>query len=240
MYMSLTCLLDSLATIFLIMGGIIFLAAIIFIIVFASTRSSEPRETRPRRETPSFTLDHGKRGENLVAKYLTEIVNDYGGYLFNNFCFEDEKEFSSEIDHILVTRGGLFIIETKTIKGKVYGDENQDEWTVVKENYPQKRIKNPLIQNRGHINHLRKVLPSDSYIGFYSIIIFPTADVKNVESDNVFSLGGAIDVIREIAMTNKYSNEIVETINQELKTILERYGISQEKHLENIHKKYGN
>ncbi len=39
------------------------------------------------------------------------------------------KSGTTQIDHILVSPYGLFIVETKNIKGWIFGSENQSKWT---------------------------------------------------------------------------------------------------------------
>ncbi len=39
------------------------------------------------------------------------------------------KSGTTQIDHILVSPYGLFIVETKNIKGWIFGSENQPKWT---------------------------------------------------------------------------------------------------------------
>ena len=177
-------------------------------------------------------------GENLVAKYLQDIVNSYGGYLYNDFCFEDQQGYSTEIDHILITRGGIFIIETKTNKGLIRGTKEDEWWLCIKKDYQQdKQLKNPIIQNQGHINHLRKMF-KNTPPKMTSIVIFPVADITYVSSDIVYDLDDATNKIIELTKSNTYSQEFVERINSQIKQIQDTYSISKEKHIENIKRTY--
>jgi|GEM_PF-1563980 len=67
---------------------------------------------------------------------------------------------TSQIDHVVVSRFGVFVIETKNLGGWVFGREKDAEWT---QTFPRKmnRIPNPLIQNRGHVKALREFLDLD-------------------------------------------------------------------------------
>lgn len=180
----------------------------------------------------------GKLGENYVSKHLEIIINELGGYLYNDFCFEDEEGYSTEIDHILITRGGIFIIETKTNKGTIFGDKDDEYRISIKKEYQEdKLIKNPIIQNNGHINHLKRVFKNYPP-KMISIIIFPLADISNINSNLVYNLNDAISYIIKLIMTNKYSIQYVERINKQILDIKSRYSISKEKHIENINKKY--
>lgn len=180
----------------------------------------------------------GKLGENYVSKHLEIIINELGGYLYNDFCFEDEKGYSTEIDHILITRGGIFIIETKTNKGTIFGDKDDEYWISIKKQYQEdKSIKNPIIQNNGHINHLKRMFKKYPP-KMISMIIFPLTDISNINSNLVYNLNDAISYIIKLTMTNKYSIQYVERINKQILDIKSRYSISKEKHIENINKKY--
>lgn len=180
----------------------------------------------------------GKLGENYVSKHLEIIINEFGGYLYNDFCFEDEKGYSTEIDHILITRGGIFIIETKTNKGTIYGNKDDEYWVSRKKEYQEdKSIKNPIIQNNGHINHLKRMFKNYPP-KMISVIIFPLADISNINSNVVFNLNDAIDYIIKLTKSNKYSIQYVEKINKQILDIKSKYSISKEKHIKNINKKY--
>jgi hypothetical protein len=68
-----------------------------------------------------YTLIAGAIGENAVVNSLQQLSDDY--YLINDFSVdldppiynrkENDRIFSIQIDHLLVCRSGLFLIETK-------------------------------------------------------------------------------------------------------------------------------
>lgn len=53
---------------------------------------------------------------------------------------------STQIDHIFVSRFGVFVVETKNMKGWIFGSERQAMWTqkIYKKTY---KFQNPLRQN---------------------------------------------------------------------------------------------
>ena len=221
---------------------VIVLIVILFIAIIAFALSSKSSGGRPfssvKERNEREAKRYGEAGENLVAKYLQDIVNSYGGYLHNDFCFEDQQGYSTEIDHILITRGGIFIIETKTNKGLIRGAKEDEWWLCIKKDYQQdKQLKNPIIQNQGHINHLRKMF-KNTPPNMTSIVIFPVADITYVSSDIVYDLDDATNKIIELTKSNTYSQEFVERINSQIKQIQDTYSISKEKHIENIKRTY--
>ena len=221
---------------------VIVLIVILFIVIIAVALSSKSSGGRPlssvKERNEREAKRYGEAGENLVAKYLQDVVNSYGGYLYNDFCFEDQQGYSTEIDHILITRGGIFIIETKTNKGLIRGAKEDEWWLCIKKDYQQdKQLKNPIIQNQGHINHLRKMF-KNTPPKMTSIVIFPVADITYVSSDIVYDLDDATNKIIELTKSNTYSQEFVERINSQIKQIQDTYSISKEKHIENIKRTY--
>ena len=78
---------------------------------------------------------------------------------------------STQIDHIIVSVYGIFVIETKNYKGWIYGSENQKQWTQAFPNGSKFKFQNPLRQNYLHIKTLADLLGLElSY--FHSMIAF--------------------------------------------------------------------
>lgn len=225
--------------IFIVLGVLVFIGIIVAIAVGISSSSSGGTTPRQRIDWDQREINQvGKAGENYVASYLSGIVSTYGGFLFNDFCFEDEDGFSTEIDHILITRGGVFVIETKTNKGTIYGSKEDEYWECIKKNYQDdKTLKNPIIQNQGHINHLRRMFGKNAP-KMLSIVIFPVADTSHIDATNVCNVNGAVAAIKELTVAAKYSEEFVKKINNQLQSIKDRYGISKERHIQNINRIY--
>jgi len=78
---------------------------------------------------------------------------------------------SAQIDHVVISVFGIFVIETKNCKGWIYGGRNSDYWT---QNIYGKKYKlyNPLLQNAGHIRAIRRVLKDYGKLPFFSIVAF--------------------------------------------------------------------
>lgn len=77
---------------------------------------------------------------------------------------------TTQIDHVLVSVYGIFVIETKNYEGWIFGDEHSPQWTV--SHFGTKfRFQNPLRQNYHHIQCLREYLQLDQSI-FHSVVFF--------------------------------------------------------------------
>jgi hypothetical protein len=91
---------------------------------------------------------------------------------------------TTQIDHIFVSKYGIFVVETKNYKGWIFGSEKQAQWTqkLYKKSY---RFQNPLRQNYKHQKALQALLdiPLDkihSVIAFMGEATFKTPMPKNV------------------------------------------------------------
>ncbi|WP_028596548.1 nuclease-related domain-containing protein [Paenibacillus assamensis] len=74
----------------------------------------------------------------------------------------------AQIDHIIISPYGLFVIETKNYKGEIKGSKSEKYWTVSR----RFKMYNPLMQNYGHIKALEGLLDNDSNVLYISIISF--------------------------------------------------------------------
>lgn len=111
----------------------------------------------------------GLRGEKQVSMLLALLPKDK--YKVINNLLIQQDGYSSQIDHVVVSIYGVFVIETKYYKGWIYGGENSEFWT--KNVYGNKyEFRNPLWQNQGHINALKRLLSSPEQMPFHSIVAF--------------------------------------------------------------------
>ena len=77
---------------------------------------------------------------------------------------------TTQIDHIIVSRYGVFVIETKTYKGWIFGNERDPQWTQVIFRRKE-RFQNPLRQNYKHTRTLSD-LTGISHTYFKSVVVF--------------------------------------------------------------------
>lgn len=113
------------------------------------------------------TTYKGKSGEKMVAERL-DILDD-PKYIMNNIMINENGK-SRQIDHIAITKYGVFVIETKNYSGSVYGKEKSNEW----KQYLNKqcfKFKNPIHQNFGHLQIVKKEI-GDITNEVFSIVAF--------------------------------------------------------------------
>lgn len=95
---------------------------------------------------------------------------------------------TTQIDHVVVSPFGIFVIETKNYRGWIFGGEKQRQWT--QQIYRRKeKFQNPLHQNLLHIRALMDFLHLPE-TGFHSVIFFiGDAEFKTPMPGNVLVKG---------------------------------------------------
>ncbi len=121
----------------------------------------------------SVRLNKGHYGEYMSYKLLKGYEENGAKFLFNVYIPKSETE-TTEIDVMMISQYGLFVIESKNYSGWIFGDENQYKWTQTlatgKGKSHKEHFYNPIKQNRSHINYLNTYL--DENLPVYSIIAF--------------------------------------------------------------------
>lgn len=127
-------------------------------------------------------------GERRVRKVLKALEATGMKVLYNVFLrLPDGK--TTQIDHIGVSTAGVFVIETKTFQGWIFGSEKAEYWTQ-KIYRSSRKFKNPLRQNYGHVMALKTVLCKFGEIPYHSVVVFAgSAELKKMDSPNVIKLG---------------------------------------------------
>lgn len=120
----------------------------------------------------------GWLAEKKVAHILLKL--DPKKYKVINNIMIGEKGNTSQIDHILISDYGIFVIETKNYYGRITG-RDYGNWILAIYKFKRK-IDNPVTQNFIHIKTLKKILEQYSDIPYYSIIVFTKRSVLKVRT----------------------------------------------------------
>ena len=123
----------------------------------------------------------GRKGESRVARRLRKLRSK--NYVVLNDILLKTSRGSSQIDHIVVSVYGVFVIETKNYSGWIHGHENSEYWS--QSIYKKKRkFRNPIKQNWAHIYALKETLSEFIGIKYFPIVVFTgSAELKNVTSE---------------------------------------------------------
>lgn len=90
----------------------------------------------------------------------------------------------TQIDHVVLSRHGVFVIETKNMSGWIFGSETQARWTQVLYSY-RSRFQNPLRQNYRHVKALQKALGIYARQVFSIVVFTGSATPKSPMPRNV-------------------------------------------------------
>ena len=170
----------------------------------------------------------GFMGEFWVKIELNKLPKEKY-IVLNNIMIRSSKG-SHQIDHIVVSKYGIFVIEMKNYYGLITGDEYKDKWTqhLGKNKY---YFNNPIHQNYGHIKALEELLQMDNDKFISIICISNQANVK-VTAKNVTQLDFLNGLIKS------YNTEIIDENLVEIKNKIESGNISdkgaRKEHVRNI------
>ncbi|WP_019140230.1 nuclease-related domain-containing protein [Noviherbaspirillum massiliense] len=152
----------------------------------------------------------GEAVVNLSAKFLLDR-NEY--HLIKNVTLPVE-DGTTQIDHVIVSRFGVFVIETKNMKGWIFGDARQKTWTQKIYRHSTK-FQNPLHQNFKHVKALEALLELDS-AAIHSVIVFVgDSTFKTPMPENVTQAGGYIRYIKsknQTVLDNRQVTDVIERI----------------------------
>lgn len=181
----------------------------------------------------------GKLGEFAVSAHVKLYLDKQNYSLLNDCTLLDEQNQTTQIDHILLSPFGIFVIETKNYKGWIFGSERQNNWTqkIYKKSY---KFQNPLHQNYKHQKVLEYVLAdivdADQ---IHSVIVFmPDCEFKTTMPSNVFRGAGWIDYVKQFKQTTIPPMKLKRIQYRLEKEILEKSWQTNRQHVQNLKDKF--
>jgi hypothetical protein len=148
-----------------------------------------------------------------LSQALFLDLNEY--HVFNNVILS-ASHGTTQVDHIIVSRYGIFVIETKNTDGWIYGKSSDDYWTKV---FFKKKIKfqNPLRQNYLHEKTIADNLKISLNVIFPVIVFWGKCQFKTNMPENVLN-NNLTPYIKSKKISLLHDQE-VERICKELKHI---------------------
>jgi hypothetical protein len=163
----------------------------------------------------------GQKGEDFVLNILKQNLPD--NYYILNDCNVSSGIKNSQIDHLILSENGIFVVETKNYSGYLSGNVKDKKITQIKKfkhKETKNKISNPVSQNEYHCEIFKRFL-NDNKINLdgkyiHSIIIFANRYVSwNFKGDSDSIIGkidNAIDYINKIKPDNKIDVNVIENI----------------------------
>ena len=155
----------------------------------------------------------GYVGEKLVAKKLSKL-NKRKYKIINNLLLKTLKG-TAQIDHIVISQYGIFVIETKNYKGIITGNEYDDNWNQILFNNKEV-LRNPIKQNNGHIKALKDVIPALRYKKINSIILFTKRSNLKVNTETTVIYYNKVNKVIKRSRKKEFTKEEVDYIYKKL------------------------
>lgn len=169
----------------------------------------------------------GKLGEIYVSRGLRKKLPSDQYNVINNVTLPLDDGGTTQVDHIVISPFGVFVIETKNMKGWIFGNEKQAKWTqtIYRSKYS---FQNPLRQNYKHTQTLAHLLNIPAEY-FHSVIIFTNnAEFKTKMPANVGYLKGMLTYIKSMTK-NLLSPKEQLNIESKISTLSLKRGIKTNK-----------
>ncbi|MFM4972772.1 NERD domain-containing protein [Aeromonas veronii] len=162
-------------------------------------------------KTPKFK---GMVGEAFINLGIRLFLDRQEYHLLKDVTLPTPQG-TTQIDHVIVSRFGLFVIETKNIKGWIFGNPAHKSWT--QQLYRRRHtFQNPLRQNYLHLMTLKSLLGLADH-QLHSIIYFiGDCTFKTPMPDNVMNRG-LIRYIKSKAtqvLTSAEVTRVIDTIQR--------------------------
>ncbi|MGH8506691.1 MAG: nuclease-related domain-containing protein [Stenotrophobium sp.] len=143
------------------------------------------------------------RGEGRLSCNVKTRFRPPDYLLLNHITLRLKDGTTTQIDHILVSRFGIFVIETKDYRGWIFADAKDRYWTQIL--YRTKfRFQNPIHQNYKHVCAVRDLLEFLEPDVIRPIVVFVgDAEFKPDAPDMVFTLS------EFIAYVQRYRTEVM-------------------------------
>ena len=193
-----------------------FLSGLWFVLVNFTTVFSSMKYEKYKGKADALNI--GIQGEEVITSTLTSLPDEY--MIFNNVALNYNGQLT-EIDCIVLSCYGIWVVEVKSYKGVIHGFAANDMWSRIKTSKSGKEydseIKNPLKQVERQVQILSNVLYRKGIrTTAQGYVVFPVAENVNVDSDKVFLNSSQLK--REILSYNQVvlPKDRVETIRDVL------------------------
>jgi hypothetical protein len=140
---------------------------------------------------PSFQ----NSGEALVSRVLLSHFGPPDYHLMNHVTIRMD-DGTTQVDHILVSRFGVFVIETKDYNGWIFANSREATWTQVLFRHRFK-FQNPIFQNKRHVRAVQGLLDFLPPGAIKSVIVFSgEAEFKTETPQGVITISQLVEYLR--------------------------------------------
>ena len=143
------------------------------------TNSSVSKTTKIKKNNEQWANRKGELGEYKINIQLDQFPKNYKYH--SDLLIKNKKSSTgySQIDHVIITPYGIFVIETKNYQGTIYGGKDQKTWLI----NGKFKMMNPLLQNYGHIQAIKDLIDKKYHEFFISIVSFTKRCTLKIDPD---------------------------------------------------------
>lgn len=189
--------LQTLIIIAVTLIAVIAVAIIVFVLLIKFKTAAK------RRKIESYGRESEARIDALLKKAFGDDAVFSGIYL--PYTRSEQKKYA-EIDHLVVTRGGICVIEVKSHNGYIRCPDEREWW----QTYNDKKISfyNPLRQNKTHTKIVGEILRAQGHynVPIYSVVVFTSRKVTFSHTySNVIRTDKLVEYVRKNGKKNALS-----------------------------------
>ena len=152
----------------------------------------------------------GRRGELKLKSKIDSQLNDGTYHAFHDVVLPS-PDGSTQIDHVLISRYGIFVIETKNMKGWIFGGERERVWTQVLFRRRHTFL-NPLRQNYKHLKAVEAALGINPK-RLHSVVVFTgRAQFKTPMPDNVMGVQDFVGYVRSQTLVEFNDSDVLAAV----------------------------
>lgn len=179
----------------------------------------------------------GARGERRVHKALTSVLDEKDYQVLTDLILPVAGG-TTQIDHLLLSRFGIFLIETKNMSGWIFGGADQQKWTQVQKGGKRHSFQNPLRQNYSHVKAVEEILKVDRE-ALHNFVVFvgiaePKTDMPESVAWGLRGLGKLIALEKKQLLSDEQVNDYAGKLRDQA---LENTKAVRKEHVEMLQKK---
>jgi len=129
----------------------------------------------------AFYLVRRRRGSLTLARVAKNIAVEWK----KNLVLPDGMDGEIQIDHLMLTRKGLLVLDLKEVEGNIFGGDRMDEWTVIGSDR-RYTFRNPQPMIFDKVSAVKQYVPDIPVIGY--ILFTGQAHFKKGRPEGVMTL----------------------------------------------------
>ena len=149
----------------------------------------------------------------------------------NNLTLQT-RNGTTQIDHVILSRFGVFVVEAKNIEGWIFGDAKSPQWSVVRFGH-RYRIQNPLHQNYRHVRAVVEHLSIDQSKVHSLVMFWGDCEFKTLMPPNVLR-GGYSAYIKSFTQAVFTEREVAGLIEALMSRALPKSWSTRREHLASL------